>query len=135
MKQKTFFMIFKGLTQVTQISFVDLWKSNFNSLSWNLVTRWLLLLFSITNTFCGQIWSQIICSKYKLVPENIFIISWDFFMLHQICLSLQVKRSTTISNKFCIYKLLHKLPNNFKTKNLRKVGRIRKISNPARIIN
>ena len=46
--------------------------------------------------------------------------------------SPQVKRSVIISNKHGIYELLHELPNDLR---LRKLGKIKKISELARNIN
>ena len=42
------------------------------------------------------------------------IILWNFLMFYQIFLSPQVKRSAIISNKQVVYKLPHKLSNNFR---------------------
>ena len=52
-------------------------------------------------------------------------------MFYQIFLSPQVKRWAIITYKHDIYELPHELPNDLK---LRKLGNIRKLSNPHRMI-
>ena len=55
-------------------------------------------------------------------------------MFYQIFLSPQVKQSTIISNEHGIYELPQELPNELKLrKDLRKLGKIRKISKAHRI--
>ena len=53
-------------------------------------------------------------------------------MLYQIFLSPQVNRSAIISNTQGVYELPYELLNDVR---LRKLGKVRKISNLARIIN
>ena len=63
------------------------------------------------------------------------IILWDFLIFYGIFLSLQVNQSAIISNEQSGYELLRNLPNNLKLKILGKLGKVRKISKRARIIN
>ena len=62
------------------------------------------------------------------------IVFEDFLILYQNFFSPQVKRSVIISNKQSIYELPHELPNDLRLKDLRKLGKIRKISKLHRII-
>ena len=55
-------------------------------------------------------------------------------MLYQNFFSPQVKRSVIISNKQSTYELPHELPNDIRLKDLRKLGKIKKISKLHRII-
>ena len=60
-------------------------------------------------------------------------------MFYQIFLSPQVKRWANITYKRGIYELLHELPNvptqeKKKTQDLRKLGNIRKVPKPNRMI-
>ena len=63
-----------------------------------------------------------------------FIIFWDFAMFYQNFLSAQVKWWAIINYKHGIYELPHKLPNDLTLKDLRKLGNIRKLSKPDRMI-
>ena len=70
-----------------------------------------------------------------------FIIFWDFSMFYQIFLSTQVERWAIITYKHGIYELPHKLPNasriakqRLKTQDPRKLGSIRKVPKPHRMI-
>ena len=56
-----------------------------------------------------------------------FIIFWDFFMVEQIFLLVQVKRSVVISNKL-VHIVASRVAKHLKTSNLRKFGNFRKIS-------
>ena len=63
------------------------------------------------------------------------IMFWEFLLLYQITFSPQLKQSVITSNEHRTNKLPHELPNNLRLrKNLRKLGKIRKISNFHRII-
>ena len=55
-------------------------------------------------------------------------------MFYQIFLSPQVERCAIIIYKHGIYELLHELPNQILGKGLRKLGNIRKVSKPSRMI-
>ena len=55
-------------------------------------------------------------------------------MFYQIFLSPQVERCAIIIYKHGIYELLHELPNEILGKGLRKLGNIRKVSKPSRMI-
>ena len=61
----------------------------------------------------------------------VFIIFWDFLMFYQIFLSPQVKRCEIIIHTHGIYELPHELWNDLK---LRKLGYIKKVSKPDRMI-
>ena len=51
-------------------------------------------------------------------------------MFHQILVSPQVKRRSIVTYKHGIYELPHELPNDL----IRKLGNIRKVSKPHRMI-
>ena len=55
-------------------------------------------------------------------------------MFYQIFFSPQVKQWAIITYKHGIYELLHELPNDLRLKDLRKLGNIRKVSKPHRMI-
>ena len=54
-------------------------------------------------------------------------------MLYQIPLSPQVEQCAIITYKHGIYKLPHELPSNLRLKDLRILGKIRKVSKPHRM--
>ena len=57
-------------------------------------------------------------------------------MFYQIFLSPQVKRWTIITYKYGTYELPHELPNNLRLrKDLKKLGNIKKVSKPHRMIS
>ena len=58
-------------------------------------------------------------------------IFWDFLMFYQTFLSPQVKRCAIISYKHGMYKLPQELPKNLR---LRKLGNIRRVPKPHKII-
>ena len=63
------------------------------------------------------------------------IMFWEFLLLYQITFSPQLKQNVIASNEHGTNKLPHELPNNLRLrKNLRKLGKIRKISNFHRTI-
>ena len=47
----------------------------------------------------------------KILQTIMLIVFGDFLMVEQIFLSLQMKRSMIISNKHCMYELVHEFPN------------------------
>ena len=49
--------------------------------------------------------------KEKKILQTTPVIFWYFFMFHQILLSLQVKRTVNINDKYDIYKLPQELKN------------------------
>ena len=107
-----------------------------------------------------EVHSRSVCASLLNLEATIsFIIFWDFSMFYQIFLSPQVKRWAIITYKHGIYQLLHELPNftarvtsrvtsrNFhrrggqgahtrkkKRQDLRKLGNIKKVSKPQRMI-
>ena len=57
-------------------------------------------------------------------------------MFYQIFLSPQVKRWTIITYKYGTYELPHELPNDLRLrKDLKKLGNIKKVSKPHRMIS
>ena len=56
-------------------------------------------------------------------------------MFYQISLSPQVKRCAIITYKHGIYDLPHELPNDFRLKDLRKLGNMRKVPKLHRMIS
>ena len=52
--------------------------------------------------------------KEKKILQATPVIFWYFFMFHQILLSLQVKRTVNINDKYDIYKLPHELKNDLR---------------------
>ena len=55
-------------------------------------------------------------------------------MFYQIFFSPQVKRCAIITSKHSIYELPCELPNDLRLRDLRKIGNIRKVSKPHRMI-
>ena len=55
-------------------------------------------------------------------------------MFYQIFLSPQVKQFVIIADKHSIYELPHELPNDFRLNDLRKLGNIKRVSIPYRMI-
>ena len=53
-------------------------------------------------------------SDLAIIATIMEIILWDFFMFYRIFFSLQVKRSTIISNKQGVYELVHELLNDLR---------------------
>ena len=53
-------------------------------------------------------------SDLAIIATVMEIILWDFFMFYRIFFSLQVKRSTIISNKQGVYELVHELLNDLR---------------------
>ena len=71
---------------------------------------------------------------FKDFPTMVFIIFWDYLMYYQIFFSPQVKWSTIISNKQCIYELPHESLNDLKLRILENYEKVRKISKLDRFI-
>ena len=57
-----------------------------------------------------QLWKRNIVLIYRRRTYNM-IMFWDYLIFYQIFLSLKVKRSVIISNKYGIYELPYELPN------------------------
>ena len=55
-------------------------------------------------------------------------------MFYQIFLSPRVKRWAIITYRHGIYEVPHESPNDLRLKDLRKLGNIRKVSNPHRML-